>query len=231
MSSGEVILGEHGRKNNVTPFLISAIVGRIRKVPGGGVLNDGHQTGGLRSGKILCRFTKIHLGCRLNTIGVAAKTGDVEVRLKNLILGVKLFEPNGELHLIEFATKTCFNRIRVSCLALLFCGQILRALNVRVFHQLHGERGRTTFDAARENVANARAQNGVNIDTGVVVKASVFTCYRGGREKGRHVIQCNFFAVLPIDLSKGCIAIGGVGGVLRPQGVLLSLLTQFDEFG
>ena len=181
---GEVVLGIHGSKDDVASLLVGRKIVGVFQVSGRWILHDRHEACGFRRVEIFRRLTEVFLCRSLHTVGVSAKARDVEVGLQDLVFAVRLLQTNRELHLVEFALKAGFNGGRIRLLAFLFCGEILRPLNVGVFHQLHRQSRGTTFDCAGEDVAQCCANHRVHVHTGVVIKTPVFPSDRCVSEVG-----------------------------------------------
>ena len=71
------------------------------------------------------RLAEVALGGALNTVGVATKSGDVEIRLQDFFFRELLLQTNRQLHFIELALEACFNGCLVGSVALFFGGQEL----------------------------------------------------------------------------------------------------------
>ena len=100
---GNFALTVHFFQNNLTAFLV---VFRINKrVPFAWVLCNACYCGTFCNGAVLNILAKVKLGSRLTTLTVVTEVYNIEVCLKNFILGVFVFKVEGSEYFSQFSCK------------------------------------------------------------------------------------------------------------------------------
>ena len=230
MQLGDVVLGEHGRENDVSTLLVIVIVRRVAEVSRGGVLHNRQQAGSFCGSERFCGLSEVPLRGRLNAVCISTKRSDVEVGLQDLVFREALFQSDREFHLVEFAVKVSSCGLAIGLVSFLLSRQIQRTLHKDVFHQLHGERRGPGFNITGQKVSQRRPHKRRGINTGVLVEPPILSRHSCRNDVRTHFFQRDFLAVLPIDLGNSHIPIGRVLRARRPERVLFCLLTNIDVF-
>ncbi len=159
-------------------------------VEAGAVDQPGEQ-GSLRQGEVFGGGAEEVPGCGLDTVRIPVEEHDIEVALEDLVLGVLLFQFDGELHLAHLvadallpAEDDLIGSVR---------GQ--QGLVDHVRHVLLGQR-RCALPAAAGQVGCERPENPLRVDAGVLVEAAVLDGDNRVPDVGRHLVQPDLHAVL-----------------------------------
>ena len=183
-------------------------------------LHDGDQAGGLRQGQVFGGNREELLGSRLDSVGVAAEAGDVEIAEQDFVLRVPLLQADCELHLFQLAIVS----LRLCLVALRspkrrgFFVQCLHDPNV--LDQLHRQRRCTALDRTRDHVAEKGSDGRGDVDATMLVEASVFGGYQGILDVGIDIIPADLLTILVEHLRDGHRLLIVVQ---REDGVLLGL--------
>jgi len=133
-----------------------------------GRARDGGQQGGLGQGQCGGGLAEIEPAGRANPHHVAAERGQIDVELKDLLLGVAALQLEGPETLDEL-------------------GRHGAGLGLGQTRHLHGDGGAAAHHAPCPQVGQGRLQDGQGVHAGMNKEAAVFACDHGVQEHRGHL--------------------------------------------
>ena len=136
--------------------------GRIR----GRALRQSCQQRRFRQREVTRVFAEVVFRSSLESINTLAEIDLVGVQGKNLLLGERMLDLNGEKDLLQLATEG------------------LLAGEKKVFCQLHGQGGGALGAAIRSQIVISRARHAEDVDSPMALKVLIFDRYHGLAQHG-----------------------------------------------
>ncbi len=177
-------------------------------------LDDAGQQRGFLQVQVLGVLGEVALGGGLDTVGLLAEEGDVQVVLEDLLLAELLLDLDRVLQLADLAAQGLLGGL----------GDLRRVvaglLDEVVLHQLLGERGGALGDPAALRVLVQGAQHALEVDRAVLVEARVLDRDDRLLHVRRNVLEVHHRTVAGVD-GRDLVALAVQdGGALAELGAL-----------
>ena len=205
--------GKHSRLIHLVEHHIAALLHTLRKaerIVVRRIFTHSHQGGGFLHIEVLRFFAEIHPCCTANAHSIVQKVELIEIHLHDFILGVELFNLDGDCPLDGFLQGT-FKDIgrfgRIELLRQLLCNRTTAAGTL----------------VAHNHTLDKRAKERLHINAGVLFKSHIFGGDESVFQVGRHLLEIHIGAIAFATIKFSHFhAIGSVDG----RGISISRIHQ-----